>query len=117
MKISTKDAELLKSLVFNVDAEPNFDLLKYCLTWSDERPMEPLSSEGSEFLSDLWIVRGFIHRSLPKDKWGLDPKYFEEVWEFGLGNCEQWPGFRRLFLSEKDKAYLTSCLATPLSTI
>ncbi|MFZ6781414.1 hypothetical protein ACO0LD_31710 [Undibacterium sp. Ji83W] len=117
MEISNKDAELFRSLVLDADEEPTFDLLKYCLTWPDERPIGRLSTEGSEFLSDLWIVRGFIHRSLPKDQWGLDPLYFEEVWEFGLANFEQWPGFKRLVLSENDKTYLTSCLATPLFTI
>jgi hypothetical protein len=117
MKISEKDSELFRYLVFDADAEPMFDLLKCCLTWPDERPMGHLSTEGSELLTDLWIVRGFIHRSVPKDQWGLDPRYFEEAWEFGLANIEQWPGFRRLVLSEKDKAYLTSCLATPLSTL
>ena len=94
-----------------------FDLLKYCLTWTDERPATHLSNEGREFLTILWIVRGFIHRSLPKEQWGLDPDYFNEVWEFGLANVAQWPGFKRLVLSEADRAYLDTCLATNLSTL
>lgn len=117
MEISNHDAELFRALTLDIDAEPTFDVLKYCLTWSDERPSGRLSSEGSEFLSDLWIVRGFIHRSLPKEQWGLDPQYFEEMWKFGVTNFGQWPGFKRLVLSEKDQTYLASCLATSLSAI
>lgn len=115
--ISNHDLALLKRLTFDSQIEPNFDLLKYCLIWADETPLDHLSSEGREFLSDLWIVRGFIHRSLPKDQWGLDPQYFNDIWEFGLSNVAQWPGFKRLVLSEIDRTYLTTCLATPLSTL
>lgn len=111
MVIPEHDLGLLRQLVFEPSAEPNFELLKYCLIWPDERPSEPLSNEGREFLSDLWIVRGFIHRSVPNEKWGLDPNYFKDVWNFGLANVAQWPGFKRLELSEADRAYLTSCLA------
>jgi hypothetical protein len=117
MKIPERDLDILNKLVFVTDAEPSFELLKYCLVWSDERPLAHLSVEGQEFLSDLWIVRGFIHRSLPNDQWGLDPKYFTEVWEFGLLNAPYWPGFRRLSLSEADSAYLVSCIGTSSASL
>ena len=117
MMIPERDLVLLRELVFDPSAEQTFDLLKYCLIWTDERPAAHLSNEGREFLADLWIVRGFIHRSLPKEQWGLDPGYFSEVWEFGQANAAQWPGFKRLVLSEAERAYLATCLATNLSTL
>ncbi len=117
MAIPERDLELLKGLTFDANVEPMFDLLKYCFTWPDERPLDHLSSEGREFLSDLWIVRGFIHRSLPHEEWGLDPEYFKDTWEFALTKVAQWPGFKRLVLSETEKAYLAECLATPLSDL
>ena len=117
MVISEHDLALLRQLTLDSKATPMFDALKCCLTWADERPSNPLTSEGREFLSDLWIVRGFLHQSLPTEQWGLDPQYFKDVWEFGLANAAQWPGFKRLVLSDADKAYLTNCLAIPLSSL
>ena len=117
MMIPERDLDLLRELAFDPNAEPAFELLKNCLIWTDETPAVHLSSEGREFLADLWIVRGFIHRSLPKEQWGLDPQYFNEVWEFGLVNVAQWPGFKRLVLSEAESAYLATCLATNLSSL
>ena len=100
------DIEVLRKLTLDPAAQPNFELLKFCLIWPDERPLEPLSNAGREFLSDLWVVRGFIHRSVPRDEWGLDPTYFCEAWDFGLSNVASWPGFERLRISDVDRAYL-----------
>ena len=115
--ITDHDLDLLRNLSFDSNSQPNFELLKYCLIWSDEVPTDHLSSDGREFLSDLWIVRGFLHRGLPKEKWGLDPEYFSEVWDFALNTVPQWPGFKRIVLSDVDSAYLATCLSTPLSTL
>lgn len=117
MMIEERDLNLIRALNFDPSAKPNFEMLKYCLIWPDERPSEHLSNEGSEFLSDLWIVRGFIHRSLPPEQWGLDSQYFKDVWAFGLKNVGQWPGFKRLALSETDRSNLVSCLSTSLTTL
>jgi hypothetical protein len=106
MKISSHDLSTLNNLAFDARVEPEFEVIKHCLTWADERPLIKLSDSGQEFLSDLWIIRGFIHRLIPSEQWGLDPKYFSEVWNFGLLHVAQWPGFRRLTLTEKDNLYL-----------
>jgi hypothetical protein len=111
MKIPDRDLDLLRNLVFDPNAKPMFDFLKSCLFWFDERPSERLSAEGSELLTDLLIVRGFFHRSVPIEEWGLDPEYFKAVWEFGLANIPQWIGFKRLVLSESEQAFLAECLA------
>lgn len=113
MEISERDLDLLRKLAFDPNAEPMFDFLKSCLIWSDERSSDRFSAEGNEFITDLWIVRGFIHQSLPSEQWGLDPEYFKAVWEFGLANIPEWIGFKRLVLSESDKAFLASCLTNP----
>jgi hypothetical protein len=115
MEIPSEDLELLRSLQLDENAEPIFDMLKYCLTWPDERPSSRLSSEGNEFLSDLWIVRGFIHRALPREQWGLDQAHFQEVWEYGRNNVPSWPGFKRTELSEAESDYLAGCLKNKLS--
>ena len=104
--ILKSDMEVLENLTLDPTAQPSFEVLKCCLIWPDERPFERLSHAGQEFLSDLWIVRGFIHRSVPRDEWGLDPDYFWETWNFGLSNVARWPGFQRLTISDADRACL-----------
>lgn len=113
MKIHQSDLDILNKLTFDSSATSSFEYVKYCLIWSDERPANRLSAEGQELLNDLWSIRGFIHRSVPTKEWGLDPKYFEDVWNFGLKQIPEWPGFKRIVLSEAEKAYLTDCLNSP----
>lgn len=108
--ILKSDIDVLAELILNPTALPNFEMLKCCLIWPDERPLGPLSRNGQEFLYDLWIVRGFIHRSVPRDQWGLDPGYFQNQWNFGLCNVPSWPGFKRLTISDADRTYLTRSL-------
>lgn len=120
MLITKQDIEILNALSLDQAAQPNFEALKECLIWEDERPQSPLSREGREFLYDLWIIRGFLHRMVPENKWsisGPDPKYFKEVWAYGLANVAMWPGFKRLDLSEVDRAYLTACLQKSLDDL
>lgn len=104
--ILKSDIATLGKLVLDPAARPSFEMLKSCLIWPDERPRERLSSAGQEFLCDLWIVRGFIHRSVPRDAWGLDPAYFWRTWDFGLSSVPDWPGFQRLAISDADRACL-----------
>ena len=105
MRFAAADAEALQQLVFDPTCEPSYELLKACLVWPDERPAR-ISKEGYRLLSDLWIVRGFLHRQLPPANWGLDPSYFQEFWRNALADVPEWPGFRRLELSGADREYL-----------
>ena len=108
-RFSRDDCQALENCVYDAAAEPSFELLKYCLVWPDERP-QGLSRDGWQLLGDLWIVRGFIHRGVPFEEWGLDPSYFRQVWEDALLDCPRWPGFSRLTLSTRDRKYLEACL-------
>ena len=83
--------------------------MKTCLVWPDERPQR-ISKEGYELLGDLWSVRGFLHRQVPTEQWGLDPAYFQEVWSNALEDVPGWPGFKRLRLSQVERAYLDTSL-------
>ena len=119
--VPERDINIIKNLAFNANAKPLFEELKYCLIWPDEipnwrgdNPSDELSHNGREFLYDLLIVRGYIHRNVPKEEWGIkDPKRWQDVWEFGLANVAQWPGFRRITLSEADRDYLNKVMSTP----
>jgi len=106
MRFSSADREGLGQLVFDPESEPSYELMKACLVWPDERP-GTISREGYELLGDLWIVRGYLHRNVPPENWGLEPRYFQEVWRNALVDIPQWPGFKRLELSESERAYLS----------
>jgi hypothetical protein len=105
----------VNTLTFQGNSEPSFELLKSCLVWPDERPTK-ISNAGYELVCDLWIVRGLIHQGVPPDKWGLDPAYFPEVWKNALVDVPQWPGFRRLEISDADRRYLEESLAATKTT-
>ncbi len=109
MRFVPSDRESLERLVFDPSCEPSFELMKGCLVWADERPAK-ISKEGYELLGDLWLVRGYLHRNVPVEQWGLDPAYFQEVWKNALEDVPRWPGFRRLDLSHAERAYLDECL-------
>lgn len=110
MRFEPEDRHILQQLVLDPVAEPNFELLKACLVWPDERP-ERISEPGYELLRDLWSVRGFMHRNVPVENWGLEPGYFQSVWDYALQDVPQWPGFKRIQLSDAERAYLSQCLA------
>ncbi|MGC4064900.1 MAG: hypothetical protein QM784_09715 [Polyangiaceae bacterium] len=105
MRFTEVDRQIVNRLVYDPTCEPSYELMKACLVWSDERPTE-ISHDGYSLLCDLWIVRGFLHKNRPFEKWGLDPTYFQAVWSNGLIDVPLWPGFRRLELSEKHRDYL-----------
>lgn len=110
MKLSQVDVAVLGQLRFDEGCEPSYDLIRACLVWPDERPHK-ISNEGYELLGDLWIVRGYLHRWIPPENWGLAPSYFQGVWRLALESVPGWPGFRRLELSEVDRAYLEQSLS------
>jgi hypothetical protein len=109
MRFQPDDRDILQTLVFDPTAEPAFELMKSCLVWPDERPVR-ISKDGYELLGDLWAIRGYLHRSVPSEQWGLDPAYFREVWTNALRDIPDWPGFKRLDLSDEARAYLARCL-------
>lgn len=115
MRFNSTDRDTLHQLVFDPTSEPSFELMKTCLVWADERP-ERMSNEGYELLGDLWIVRGFLHRAVPTEQWGLDPAYFQEVWSNALQDVSDWPGFRRLQLSQAERAYLDKSLTEAMTS-
>src|SRR5688500_4753979 len=98
MRFSPSDRSALEELRADPAAVPSYELLKAGRVWPDERPPR-ISNAGYELLGDLWIVRGFIHRHLPRERWGLDPEHFAKVWENALRDVPGWPGFQRLELS------------------
>ena len=101
---SDRDRAIVEALTYDPTCKPGFEILKACLIWPDECPYN-LTPEGYEKLCDLWIARSFIHRGLPFSSWPLAPEYFERAWDEALRDNVRWPGFRRLTLSAKDRAY------------
>jgi hypothetical protein len=104
------DLNLIESLKFDPNLEPSFDNMRDCLVWSDERP-QGLTHVGFESLCDLLIARSFLHRGLDFSTYKLSPEYYRIIWDRALAQGFSWPGFQRLTLTEKDRAYFDKMLA------
>lgn len=104
---SENDRRLIEALSFDPGAEPSFEMLKGCLVWPDERP-EGITPNGYETLCDLWIARGMIHAGTDPDRLAAP---YRNAWTEAVRTNLQWPGLRRLKLSEIDREYLARELA------
>ena len=109
------ELKALDELFYDDKALPYFDPLRDCLRWLDEVP-PTASGSAYEHVIDLAIVRGFIHLGRKREEWyALSPTtYFSEVWDEALKGAPNWPGFRRLSLSESENAYLDQERSKPL---
>jgi hypothetical protein len=101
-----KDLELIESLVYDPELEPSYDILRGCLAWMDEGQRLPLTNQGHDNLTDLIAARSFIQEGRDFSEWTLGPDRFRLIWERSIKQGFRWPGFKRLTLSESDKAYL-----------
>ncbi len=105
-----KDLEIMKSLKFDPSLKPNFESLKGCLVWKDERP-RGLSLDADDLVNSLLIARASIHRGLTLDDLPFDPEYYKELWALAQQQISEWPGFKRLTLSDEDRLYLEDEIA------
>jgi hypothetical protein len=109
MTLSPRDRALIESLVFDPSLKPRYEMVKSCLVWADEIPTG-ISPEGYEYVSDLLALRGFIHRGVPTEDWGIGPAPYLRVWDDALGSGLKWIGFRRFPLSKMDRRFLNEQL-------
>lgn len=110
-----REIESLNRLEYKSEEKPYFDPLRSCLRWLDEDPLDACS-KSYEHLLDLVIVRSYIHLGKPREMWySITPTiYFVEVWDEALSRAPNWPGFKRLDLSNEDRSYFLTELARPL---
>lgn len=107
--LNEKEIEAINNLKFDKDLKPRFEEIKYCLIWADEVD-ESLSRMSRELVYDLLIYRGLLHRELPRDEWPVNLEYFDKVFKYANEKVPNWIGFKRMILSEEDKAYLLDCM-------
>jgi len=105
-KITKKEIEAFEKLEFKPDLKPYFDPMRYCLRWEDEEP-ETVTRDIYEKFLNLLIVRSYIHEGRPKNEWYIikPTTYFSDFWEHAKETIPNWPGFKRIELSESDKEY------------
>ncbi|MFO0696978.1 MAG: hypothetical protein U0230_25620 [Polyangiales bacterium] len=108
--IPDRDRRAIESLVLDPEAEPSFEFLKSCLVWPDEISAD-ISPPGYDFLADLLVYRGFVHRRKSIDELRELAGPYKRAWAHALETGLRWPGFQRLELSPRDRAYLERCLA------
>ena len=108
-RLSPEDRNLVEAQIIDPAACPNFEVIKYCLIWSDEE-IETISEEGRQFIADLIIARGYIHRGVPTGEWGFGNGHYEQVWYFANEIKLKWIGFSRLDLNDADRRYLSDAI-------
>lgn len=101
---SRKDLELIQSLVYDPTLEPSYEYLKGCLVWSDERP-NGVTPDAYRNISSLWVARSLLHRGLTLADHPINPAYAQDIWDRAIHQIGNWPGFKRLTLSQKDLNY------------
>jgi len=101
-----RDLELIESLVYDPELEPSYDILRGCLAWMDEGQRLPLTTEGHDNLTFLIAARSYIQEGRDFSEYIIAPDHLRLIWERALKQGFRWPGFKRLTLSEADKAYL-----------
>jgi hypothetical protein len=100
-----KDLQLIQNLRYDPALTPSFEGLRGCLIWDDERP-DGLSPEAYNYLSSLWGARSLLHKGLSLSDHPINPEYATDIWQRALKQVPNWPGFKRLKLTEKDAQYL-----------
>ncbi len=109
-EFTAKDLDILRALRYDSTLKPNFESLKGCLVWKDERP-RGLSLDADNLLNSLIIARAPIHRGLTLDDLPFDPEYYKELWALAQQQISDWLGFKRLTLSDEDRRYLEEEIA------
>ena len=105
-----KDLELMKSLKYDPELKPNYESIKGCLIWEDERPIG-LSSEAYRAVGSLLIARSLLHQDLTLDAHPINPELCKKLWAHAQQQISNWPGFKRLTLSDEDRNYLEKEIA------
>jgi hypothetical protein len=107
---SEKDKELIESLVFDSSLAPEFNAVSACLYWDDEISWY-MTPAGIKIVRLLWIARSLLHRGLTCDDHDFNPEACRQLWKQATEEIPDWPGFKRLVLSKKDKEYFEKWLA------
>lgn len=100
---SDRDRVLVESLIYNPSFEPRFNGIRDYLMWEDELP-PGITPDGLEVLTNLWIARACLYHGYELPDL-FDKEFFRSVWQQAIAENLQWPGFKRLTLSNEDKAY------------
>jgi len=109
MRLDESDRLAVRALTYDATSQPAYETIKSCLVWPDEVP-GGVSSTGYEFIGELLAVRGLMHRKVPFERWPLNPEHHKAVWLAGMQEIPEWPGFRRIELSDADALYLQKSL-------
>ena len=101
--LTDKDRMLLESLVYDPGLEPRFNALRSYLTWEDELP-SGITPDGLDTLANLWIARACLYHGFELPDL-FDSNYFSGIWNQAIAEKLDWPGFKRLTLSDENKEF------------
>jgi hypothetical protein len=101
---SPEDSDKLNALTYQSEIDPDFEMIKSVLIWNDEIPFG-ISQDGMEKLWNLLIARSYLHDNRAFSSHFSGGKHLETAWSESKQNIPNWPGFKRLSLSEKDRRF------------
>jgi hypothetical protein len=104
MFFSPEDSDKLNSLGYVSDISPRFEMIKSILVWEDEIPKR-ISEDGMDKLYDLLIARSYVHDNQLFSSHFSGGKHLEKAWTESRNEIPNWPGFKRLLLSKKDRHF------------
>ncbi len=104
------DLEVMRSLKYDPTLKPNYESIRGCLFWKDERS-EELSPDGYKLVNSLIIARSLLQQGLTLDDHPIDPEYCKKLWAIAQKQIADWPGFKRVTLSAEDKEYFEDQIA------
>jgi hypothetical protein len=110
VSLSRDDRERIEAVWFDPDATIAFNEITGCLVWSDEVP-DGLSPAGHDYVRDLLGARGYFHLRVPVEEWDFGNTDRIERWNEALASGLRWNGFRRLDLSDDQRALLDRYLS------
>lgn len=102
---SQEDRKLIEALVFDPSLTPVYNPVSTCLFWDDELPLDA-TYEARFVIRELWMLRALLHKGLTIESHPFDPESCRQLWDQANKEIPGWTGFKRLTLSEKDRAYL-----------
>lgn len=107
---SENDRGLIEAAQFDSSLEPRFNALSATLVWEDEIPSN-ITPDAYDVLSSLWVARSLMHRGLTFADHPINPEASQRIWEQAVLEIPNWPGFKRLALSEKERVFYEQMLA------
>lgn len=110
-KFSKSEIREINKLTYKPELKPIYQILRMYLEWADECP-NPCNMRLYDKLIVLWIARAFFYHDInyPMPVLNKTERYYRKTWDKAIEQDINWPGFKRLSLSEAERKFYFECL-------